>query len=67
MIQKSMFAIYLYEDEAGQVYVRADSYGNGEKALSMGFQILEHIIRSGDPSGGDMLVMLPVDRCPLVQ
>jgi hypothetical protein len=67
MIQKSMFAIYLYEDEAGQVYVRADSYGNGEKALGMGFEILENLIRSSDPSGGDMLVMLPVDRCPMVQ
>lgn len=67
MSRRSMFAIYLYEDENGNVSVRADSYGHGEKVMSMGLDILDDIIRTDNNSGGGMMFMLPIARCELVQ
>ena len=67
MFRRSMFAIYLYEDENGNVSVRADSYGNGEKVMSMGLDMLDNLIREDTNSGGDMMFMLPIARCELVQ
>lgn len=67
MSHRSMFAIYLYEDENGNVSVRADSYGHGEKVMTMGIDILDDIIRKDNNSGGGMMFMLPIDRCEMVQ
>ena len=67
MHNRSMFAIYLYEDEAGQVSVRADSFGEGEKVLSLGFDLIERLVHAKDSSGGELLMLLPVDRCHTVQ
>jgi len=40
MKNKTMFAIYLMEDESGFVRVRADHYGPGEASYSLGMEML---------------------------
>ena len=67
MTARSMFAIYLFEDSEGNVMVRADSYGLGEKAMSLGMDILEELTGFSQMSGGEHLLMLPIDRCETVQ
>lgn len=67
MFKRSMFAIYLYEDENGNVSVRADSYGHGEKVMNIGLELLEALIRKDSSSGGEMMFVLPIARCELVQ
>ena len=67
MSARSMFAIYLYEDDNGNVSVRSDSYGLGEKVMDMGLQMLDSIIKQDVNSGGEIMFMLPIDRCELVQ
>lgn len=67
MTTRSMFAIYLFEDSEGNVMVRADSYGLGEKAMSLGMDILEGLTGFSQMSGGEHLLMLPIDRCETVQ
>lgn len=62
-----MFAIYLYEDENGNVSVRADSYGHGEKVMAVGLEMLDALIERDVNSGGDTLFMLPIARCDMVQ
>lgn len=67
MKNRSTFAIYLYEDEEGNVTVRADSYGKGEKVMVIGMEILEELVGLSQMSGGEHLVMLPIDRCQTIQ
>ena len=67
MTSRSMFAIYLFEDSEGNVTVRADSYGLGSKAMSLGMDILEDLTRCNMMSGGEHLLMLPIDRGQTVQ
>ena len=67
MTARSMFAIYLYEDSDGNLSVRADSYGQGEKSFNLGMDILEAIRGLNQHSGGDLLMLLPIDRCEAVQ
>lgn len=67
MNARSMFAIYLYEDSDGNLSVRADSYGQGEKAFSLGMDVLDAIKAVSQRSGGDTLMLLPIDRCEAVQ
>lgn len=62
-----MFAIYIYEDAEGNLSVRADSYGNGPNAMQLGIDVLSEMIQDNEASGGDVLFMLPIDRCQLVQ
>jgi hypothetical protein len=66
MNQRSMFAVYLYEDADGNISVRADSYGQGEKVMSLGMNILDAIATMNQKCGGDCL-MLPIDRSECVQ
>lgn len=66
MTQRSMFAIYLYEDPDGNLSVRADSYGQGEKAMAMGMDLLDAIATMNQKCGGDCL-MLPIDRAECIQ
>ena len=63
----SMFAIYIIEDDEGNLAVRADSHGKGAAALSLGLDVLQEMICTNDESGGDILFMLPIDRCERVQ
>lgn len=67
MFKRSMFAIYLYEDDNGNVWVRSDSYGLGEKVMDMGIKMLDSILEQDESSGGEVLLMLPIHRCELVQ
>ena len=67
MTARSMFAIYLYEDSDGNLSVRADSYGHGEKAFNLGLDLLDAIRGLNQQSGGDLLMLLPIDRCEAVQ
>lgn len=62
-----MFAIYLYEDSEGNVSVRADSYGNGAKVISLGLDVLNDLIQVNDACDAGIVFMLPVDRSELVQ
>lgn len=64
---RSMFAIYLYEDPEGNVAIRADSYGTGEKVFNLGLDILEELNDLNRASGGEMFFMLPIQRCECVQ
>jgi hypothetical protein len=66
MNARSMFAIYLYEDSDGNLSVRADSYGQGEKAFNLGLDLLRLIKGFNQQSGGDIM-LLPIDRCEAVQ
>ena len=66
MNARSMFAIYLYEDADGNLSVRADSYGMGAKAMTLGLDLLDAIKCVNQQSGGEML-MLPIDRAEAVQ
>lgn len=63
----SMFAIYIHEDEEGNLYVRADSYGKGMRAISLGLDTLSDLIQHNENTDEGILFMLPVDRCELVQ
>lgn len=67
MKQRSMFAIYLYEDADGNLSVRADSYGQGEKAMALGMDILDAIATMNQTCGGECLMLLPIDRSECVQ
>ena len=43
MKNKTMFAIYLMEDETGFVRVRADHYGPGEASYFLGMEMLGYL------------------------
>lgn len=45
MKEKTMFAIYLMEDEEGFVTVQADHYGPGMSSYILGIQILNDLRR----------------------
>ena len=64
MNEKSMFAIYLYEDRDGNISIRADSYGQGDKALRLGMSMVEALDRLLE---GTEIYYLPIDRCEHVQ
>lgn len=64
---RSTFAIYIIEDEEGDLYVRADSFGGGSKALTLGLDVLRDMICSNETSGGDVTFMLPIDRSEHIQ
>ena len=42
-MMKTMFAIYLMEDEEGFVRVRADHYGPGEASYFLGMEMLGYL------------------------
>ena len=67
MNARSMFAIYLFEDEEGNLSVRADSYGHGEKVVAIGLDLLDAIATMNQKCGGEPLLMLPIDRAEAVQ
>lgn len=66
MSQRSMFAVYIYEDPEGNLSVRADSYGQGEKAIALGMDLLDAIATMNHKCGGEYL-MLPIDRAECIQ
>lgn len=67
MHARSMFAIYIYENEEGQLCVRADSYGAGAKAITLGIDALNNIIEQDAHLGYETMFMLPVDRSESIQ
>jgi hypothetical protein len=64
---RSTFAIYIIEDEEGELRVRADSFGQGTKALNLGLDVLRDMICTNENSGGDVVFMLPIDRSEHIQ
>lgn len=66
-VKQSMFALYLYEDDEGNVTVRADSYGDGPNVAMLGSELLHQLCYAESISGGKLLVMTPIDRCASVQ
>jgi len=64
---RSTFAIYIIEDEEGELHVRADSFGQGTKALNLGLDVLRDMICTNENSGGDVVFMLPIDRSEHIQ
>ena len=66
-VKQSMFAIYLYEDENGNVTVRADSYGEGPNIAMLGTELLHQLCYAESMSGGKLLVMTPIDRSACIQ
>ena len=66
-VKQSMFALYLYEDDEGNVTVRADSYGNGPNVAMLGSELFNQLCYAESISGGKLLVMTPIDRCASVQ
>jgi hypothetical protein len=66
-VKQSMFALYLYEDDEGNVTVRADSYGNGPNIAALGTELLHQLCYAESISGGKLLVMTPIDRSARIQ
>lgn len=42
-MDKTMFAIYLIEDEQGFIVVKSDHYGPGFNSYTLGMQLLENL------------------------
>ena len=67
MTHRSMFAVYIYEDADGEVSIRADSYGDGEKAIFLGMDLLDTLTSMNNKCGGEAMIFLSIDRCESVQ
>jgi hypothetical protein len=57
--QNRMFALYLIEDEFGQVRVFSDYSGAGERALALGIEIMQSL-RDVEPfTEGQLSIAVP--------
>jgi len=58
---KSMFAIYLLEDEDGRVMVNVDSVGFGANCSTIGMELISQLLSAEVLSNGHLTVAVPVE------